>query len=99
MPGPRTLKLVWPPPARRDLVRLRDFTRQRNPDAAGRAAETLKKAANLLIEHPGIGPRIVDREDRESFVPIGQRGSVLRYRLHEDTIVILRLWHGLEDRG
>lgn len=99
MPGPRTLRLVWSPPARYDLIRLRDFIRQHNPDAAGRAAEALKKATNLLLEHPGIGPRIEDREDRELFVPFGQRGYVLRYRLDEDTIVILRLWHGLEDRA
>lgn len=99
MPGSRTLRLVWSPAARNDLIRLRDFIGEHNPDAARRAAEALKKAANLLLEHPGIGPRIEDREDRELFVPFGQRGYVLRYRLDEETIVILRLWHGLEDRG
>ena len=99
MPGPRTLKLVWSPAARNDLIRLRDFIRQHNPDAARRAAEDLKKAASLLLEHPGIGTRVVDREDRELFVPFGQRGYILRYRLDEETVVILRLWHGLEDRG
>ena len=68
MPGPRTLKLVWSPAARNDLIRLRDFIRQHNPDAARRAAEALKKAASLLFDHPGIGTRVVDREDRELFV-------------------------------
>ena len=99
MPGSRTLRLVWSAAARNDLIRLRDFIDEHNPDAARRAAEALKKAANFLLEHPGIGPRIEDREDRELFVPFGQRGYVLRYRLDEETIVILRLWHGLEDRG
>ena len=68
MPGSRTLRLVWSPAARNDLIRLRDFIGEQNPDAARRAAEALKKAANLLLEHPGIGPRIEDREDRELFV-------------------------------
>ena len=99
MPGSRTLRLVWSPAARNDLIRLRDYIGEHNPDAARRAAEALKKAANLLLEHPGIGSRIEDREDRELFVPFGQRGYVLRYRLDEETIVILRLWHGLEERG
>ena len=99
MPGPRTLRLVWSPAARNDLIRLRDFISQHNPDVARRAAEALKQAANLLLEHPGIGPRVEDREYRELFILFWQRGNVLRYRLDEETIVKLRLWHGLENRA
>jgi plasmid stabilization system protein ParE len=99
MPRPRVLKLVWSPAARRDLIRLREFIEPDNPAAARRAAAILSKAANLLQEQPGIGRRIEGREDRELSVPFGQRGYLLRYRLHEDTIVILRIWHGLEDRA
>jgi plasmid stabilization system protein ParE len=99
MPRSRALKLVWSPAARRDLIRLREFIEPHNPAAARRAAAMLRKAANLLQEQPGIGRRIEGREDRELSVPFGQRGYLLRYRLHEDTIVILRIWHGLEDRA
>jgi plasmid stabilization system protein ParE len=99
MPRSRALKLVWSPAARRDLIRLREFIEPHNPAAARRAAAILRKAANLLQEQPGIGRRIEGREDRELSVPFGQRGYLLRYRLHEDTIVILRIWHGLEDRA
>jgi toxin ParE1/3/4 len=99
MPGPRTLNLIWSPAARRDVIRLRDFIEPHNPDAARTAAEVLKKAAQLLLEHPAIGKRMEDREDRELFIPFGQRGYILRYRLHGDTIVILRIWHGLEERA
>ncbi|MEJ2327297.1 MAG: type II toxin-antitoxin system RelE/ParE family toxin [Chromatiaceae bacterium] len=99
MPRSRALKLVWSQAARRDLIRLREFIEPHNPAAARRAAALLRKAANLLQEQPGIGRRIEGREDRELSVPFGQRGYLLRYRLHEDTIVILRIWHGLEDRA
>jgi plasmid stabilization system protein ParE len=99
MPRSRALKLVWSPAARRDLIRLREFIEPHNPAAARRAAAVLRKAANLVQEQPGIGRRIAGREDRELSVPFGQRGYLLRYRLHEDTIVILRIWHGLEDRA
>ncbi|MEJ2389346.1 MAG: type II toxin-antitoxin system RelE/ParE family toxin [Chromatiaceae bacterium] len=99
MPRSRALKLVWSQAARRDLIRLREFIEPHNPAAARRAAAMLRKAANLLQEQPGIGRRIEGREDRELSVPFGQRGYLLRYRLHEDTIVILRIWHGLEDRA
>jgi plasmid stabilization system protein ParE len=98
MPRSRKLKLVWSAAARADLIRLREFITPHNPEAARRAAQTIKKGAALLLEHPAIGTRIEEREDRELFIPFGQRGYILRYRLHENTIVILRLWHGREDR-
>jgi len=81
------------------LIRLREFIEPHNPAAARRSAETLKKAANLLLDHPAIGTRLEDREDRELFIPFGQFGYIIRYRLHEGTIVILRVWHGFEDRS
>lgn len=99
MPRSRTLTLVWSPAARRDLVRLRQFIEPHNPAAARRAASALRKAGDLLREQPGIGKRIEGRDDRELIVPFGKRAYLLRYRLHEDTIVILRIWHGREERG
>jgi plasmid stabilization system protein ParE len=78
---------------------LRQFIAPHNPDAARRAAQALKKAARLLLDHRAIGKRVEGREDRELSVPFGQRGYSLRCRLHEDTIVILRLWHSLEERA
>jgi plasmid stabilization system protein ParE len=93
------LRLVWSPAARRDVIRLREFIEPHNPSAARAAAEVLKRAANTLLEHPAMGRRMEDREDRELFIPFGQRGYILRYRLHGETIVILRIWHGLEDRA
>ena len=98
MSGPRKLNLIWSPAARADLIRLREFIEPHHPEAARRAAEALKKSAGLLLEHLAISARLEDRDDRELFVPYGRRGYILRYRLHDDTIVILRLWHVREDR-
>ncbi|MGC8493232.1 MAG: type II toxin-antitoxin system RelE/ParE family toxin [Syntrophobacteraceae bacterium] len=91
--------LIWSPASRDDVVRLRQFLARHNPEAASRAAESLKKAANLLLAHPGAGKRLEGRQDRELFVPFGKRGYIMRYRLEGDLIIILRIWHGLEDRG
>lgn len=99
MPRPRALTLHWSPAARADLIRLRAFIAAHNPDAVRRAAAAIKKAADLLCEQPGIGHRIEDREDRELFVPFGRRGYLLRYRLHGSILVILRVWHSLENRA
>jgi plasmid stabilization system protein ParE len=91
--------LIWSPAARDDLVRLRQFIESHNPEAAKRAANALKQAASLLLAHPGVGKRLEGRQDRELFVPFGKRGYVMRYRLDGETIIILRIWHGFEDKA
>jgi toxin ParE1/3/4 len=98
MPGTQELELVWSPAARADLIRLRKFIEPHNPEAAQRSAEAIKKGARLLIEHPAIGTRLADRQDRELFIPFGVRGYILRYRLQGNRIVVLRLWHVRENR-
>jgi plasmid stabilization system protein ParE len=98
MPRSRTPTLIWSTAARADLIRLREFIEPHNPEAARIAAQSLTKAACLIVRHPGIGKRLECRQDRELVVPFGQRGYIVRYRLDEDAIVILKIWHGLEER-
>ena len=94
----KTPILIWSPAAQVDLIRLRQFIESHNPEAARNAAQSLKKAANLIIQHPGIGVRLEGRQDRELFVSFGKRGYVIRYRLADKAIVILKVWHSLEER-
>lgn len=98
MPQSKTSPLIWSLTARADLIRLREFIAPHNPEAAKNAAKSLKKAANLIIQHPGIGTRLEGRQDREPFVPFGKRGYVIRYRIDGTAIVILKIWHSLEER-
>lgn len=98
MPRSKTSTLIWSPTARADLVRLRQFIEPHNSEAARNVAQSLKKAVNLIIQHPGAGSRLDGRQDRELFVPFGQRGYVIRYRPVDNAIVILKIWHSLEDR-
>jgi plasmid stabilization system protein ParE len=90
--------LKWSETARADVVRLRQFIEPKNPTAARRAAEALKKGAALLLDHPGLGRRPAGRQDRELDIPFGRRGYVMRYRLDGDDIVILKIWHSREER-
>lgn len=92
------LTLVWSPAARRDLIRLREFIQPHNPRAAQRVAAAIRKAARLISENPAIGGKLEGRQDRELFTPFGQRGYVLRYQIIDPKIVILKIWHTLEDR-
>ena len=98
MSGSKPPVLIWSVAARADLIRLRQFIEPHNSNAARNAAQTLRNAASLILQHPGIGKRLEGRQDRELFVPFGQRGYVIRYRLDENAIIILKIWHGLEDR-
>ena len=92
-------KLIWEPGTLEDLTRLREFIRPHNPKAAANAAKRIIEAANLLVAHPHLGHPIDDLpEFNELFIPFGQRGYVLRYRIDDEKIIILRIWHGREDR-
>lgn len=98
MPRPATTALIWTAAARADLIRLRRFIEPHDPEAAWRAAQAVKEGAKLLLTYPAIGKRVEEREDRDLLIPFGQRGYVLRYRLEAQTVVVLRVWHGLEER-
>ena len=91
------LTVRWTAKAVSDLSRLHAFLRPVNPRAADRAVQTLASAPERLIDQPRIGQRLEGfnpREVRRIFVGAYE----IRYEILEATIVILRLWHGREDR-
>jgi len=93
------MRLVWLPEARDDVQRLYDFLLEEAPLAAARAMRVIRQGGELLLEHPSAG-RPMDDETarRELFIPFGVSAYVLRYRIHEETIVVLRVWHSREVR-
>ncbi|MEQ1638212.1 MAG: type II toxin-antitoxin system RelE/ParE family toxin [Methylococcales bacterium] len=54
----KTPVLIWSATVRADLVRLRKFIEPHNPEAARNAAQTIKKATQLIQQHAGIGMRL-----------------------------------------
>lgn len=93
------MNLVWLPQAQTDIQRLYDFLLARDPRAAERAIRAIQLGAQRLLELPRIGRRMDDdTERREFFVPFGAGAYVLRYRLQEDIIVVIRVWHSREER-
>jgi hypothetical protein len=40
-----------------------------------------------------------DEEWRELLATAGRSANVIRYRIDEDAIIIIRVWHGREHRG
>ena len=89
----------WLPDAHTDLRRLYEFIEPHSPRAAAKALETLIAEAGKLADFPERGrPWGPDHQYREWPVRFGAKGYVIRYRLHEDDVIIVRVWHALEDR-
>ena len=84
-------QVIYAPGAIRDLQRLRDFLRPKNPAAAKRAGETIIKAVKVLGHQPQIGRPVVDmsEEYREWLIDFGDSGYVARYRFDGQTVTIL----------
>ncbi|WP_330628260.1 type II toxin-antitoxin system RelE/ParE family toxin [Thioclava sp. FTW29] len=86
------------PAAIRDLQRLRDFLRPKNPDAARRAGEAIRQGVKILGAHPHLGRMVDDlpEEFREWPIEFGDSGYVARYRIDEDAVTILVIRHQRE---
>jgi len=89
--------LRWTTSAERDLVRLHTFLATINSRAAAQVVRQLIAGAEQLIQYPQLGIKL------EEFLPRDVRRMIigdyeLRYELTDETIYVLRLWHGREDR-
>lgn len=92
-------EVIWLPEAIEDLVRLHAFLSSKNAEVAKRAATIILKGADLLSDFPEIGKPMLDgTERRELFEPFGDGSYVLRYKIENDQVVIIRVWHSKECR-
>ena len=91
-------RVIYAPAAIRDLQRLRNFLRDKNPTASQRAGELIRDGVTLLGAQPGIGRLIEDLPDdfREWIIDFGDSGYVVRYHLGEDEVTILAIRHQKE---
>lgn len=94
------MRVFWLPEAVIDLERLYDFLVDKDPAAAERAVRTIEGGADRLVEFPNLGRPIGDDTSRrELFIPFGASAYVLRYRIYQDTVFIIRVWHSRETRA
>ena len=92
-------RIHWLHAAQDDVERLYNFIYPHSPDAAEKATRAILAAANRLLEFPEIGRiRQSAKEFREWYVQFGANGYIIRYRIMDKDIVILRVWNGAEDR-
>ncbi len=91
-------RLIWSPPALRDVARLHAFLKPKNPTAASRAVKAIRQGVRLLAAHPQDGrpARDMDPEFREWPIGFGDSGYLALYRYDGDDVVILAVRHGRE---
>jgi plasmid stabilization system protein ParE len=92
------VKLIVSKDAAAYLKRLRAFLVGKDPQAAQRAVATIINSVRSLDVLP-IRGRSLGGEMRE-LVPFGRSAYIIRYAYLRgaDEVVILRIWHGSEER-
>ena len=91
-------RLIWTPPAVRDVARLHAFLAPKNRKAARRAVRAIRQGVKALAAHPEIGRLIEEMppEFREWFIQFGDSGYVALYRYNGELVAILAVRHGRE---
>lgn len=94
-------KIKWLPEEQEDIERLHAWLKDKDTDAAARAASCILQGARLLKKSPHIGRPMSDAEGRrELFIAFGAGAYVLRYKLESNEVVIIvRVWHSRENRS
>ena len=91
-------QVIFSPAAVRDLERLREFLRPKNPAAAERAATAIIQGIQELGKFPHIGRPIGDlpEEYRDWLIDFGDSGYIARYHLDGEAAVVLAIRHQRE---
>jgi len=93
--------LTWLPEAVKDLAHLLAALGEKSPEAACRAAQMVRGAAERLEESSALGRPMMDGTGRrELLIPFASAPQMLRYRLGEaGEIVVIRVQESGEAPG
>ncbi len=92
-------EIVWTDKAVEDLNRHYEFLKTNNADAAAKAVREIVSSGESLEENPRRGTPIGEVSGlRKLLVSFGKYGYVIHYTILEDDVVILRVYHGRENR-
>lgn len=91
------MRLEYSREAISDLKRVRAFIAEHNPAAASRIASELKQGVQSLRSHPKLGHGVLRAPDPETIRDLVIGKYIVRYLLLQERIVVLRVWHHLEE--
>ena len=87
------MQIRWQADAISDLIELRNFIEQENPEAANRVASKILHSVDSLLEHPLLGKAGRIHKTRE-FVVSGTPYTII-YLAESELVTILRVFHQL----
>jgi plasmid stabilization system protein ParE len=91
--------IVWTEGAKADLLRHYNFLRDNSSIKAGKIIESIVKAGDSLKTFPKRGVAIEDSPAmRKLVVPCGKSGFTIHYLILDEDVIILRIFHGRENR-
>ena len=90
------MNIQYSPEAMDDLVRIREFIAVKNPYAARHVAEKLLSGIGKLKDFPKIGLPVQRSSQPEKIRDLFITNYTVRYLIGDDSIFILRVWHGKE---
>lgn len=68
-----------------------------SPRAAARLGRLVERAISTLATHPLRGRQVEDNL-REINVPFGRSAYIIRYDVVGQQVLVIRIWHSLEER-
>ena len=89
------MRLQFTHSATRDLIRLRAFIAEKDPQAATRVSRRLGRTIRHWRDHPELGKPL---EELPGVRELVASDYIVRYILSGETATILRIWRGREDR-
>ena len=98
MAGP--VDIEWSPDALADLERFAAFLQEQHPELAGIVARAIIDKAQVLSAFPRLGRSIAGREEyRQLVLQVLNAPYLFQYRFDGSRLVVLRVFHGREQRG
>jgi plasmid stabilization system protein ParE len=91
--------VIWTKPALNDIEQLISYLLEVNPEVAQQIAQSIRKAGDSLSSNPKRGVMVQDVNGvRKLRVPFGRSSFVIHYAVLDDEVVILRVYHGRQNR-
>jgi|SRR5688572_1940149 toxin ParE1/3/4 len=94
-----SIDVEWSQGALSDLERFSTFLAQQYPDLAQTVAQEIIAKAQMLSTFPRLGRPIAGRmQYRQLVLQVLNVSYVFQYRFDGERLVMLRIWHGREQR-
>jgi len=90
------MKIYYSPESIKDLDRLREFIDKKNPLAARRIANAILEGVKKLKVFPNMGLPVDRAPDPKVIRDLFVGKYTIRYLVSNESIYILRIWHGME---